>query len=48
VAPPLAEVRADVQREWENERRHSALDASYQRMRANYDVVIQAQLPPAP
>ena len=45
--PSLAQIRPEVLREWENERRHSALDASYERMRANYDVVIQAQLPPA-
>ena len=48
ASPGLAQIRPAVQREWENERRHSALDTSYQRMRANYDVVIQAQLPPVP
>ncbi len=48
ATPTLAEARTQVQREWENERRHGALDASYQRMRANYDVVIQAKLPRAP
>ena len=47
ASPTLAQIRSEVQREWENDRRHSALDASYQRMRANYDVVIQAKLPPA-
>lgn len=47
TSPSLAEIRPEVQREWENERRHSALDASYQRMRAHYDVVMQAKLPPA-
>ncbi len=47
ASPSLAQIRPEVQREWENERRHSALDASYERMRANYDVVIQAKLPPA-
>jgi hypothetical protein len=48
ATPSLTQVRPEVLREWENERRHRALDASYQRMRANYDIVIQAKLPPAP
>jgi parvulin-like peptidyl-prolyl isomerase len=48
VLPPLAEVRAQVQREWENERRTQALEASYQRMRANYEIVMQAKLPSVP
>jgi hypothetical protein len=46
--PTLSNVRTAVQREWENDRRHRALDASYQKMRANYDVVLEAKLPPAP
>jgi parvulin-like peptidyl-prolyl isomerase len=45
--PSLAEVRAQVQREWENDRRKRALDASYQKVRANYEVVIKAKLPSA-
>jgi peptidyl-prolyl cis-trans isomerase C len=47
VAPPLAEIRPEVQREWENEHRQSTLDASYKKMRAKYDVQMQARLPPA-
>lgn len=43
VAPPLAEVRAAVQREWENERRVAASEASYARARARYDVVIEGK-----
>jgi hypothetical protein len=45
--PPLPQVRAQVQREWENDRRQRALDASYQKERANYEVVIKAKLPSA-
>ncbi len=48
TAPPLGEVRAQVQREWENARRTQGLEASYQQMRAHYDVVVQARLPGAP
>jgi len=42
-APPLAEVRAEVQREWENDRRVKASEASYARARARYNVVIEGQ-----
>jgi hypothetical protein len=41
--PPLAAVRADVAREWENDRRVAASEASYQRARAKYDVVIEGR-----
>lgn len=41
--PPLADVRAKVVREWENERRVAASEASYARARAKYDVVIEAK-----
>ncbi len=44
-APSLDAVRQEVQREWEYERRQRAFDASYQKLRANYDVVIEAKLP---
>lgn len=43
--PPLEEIRGTVQREWESERRKRALEADYQRMRAGYDVVIEARFP---
>jgi hypothetical protein len=42
-APPLAEVRAEVLREWENDRRVKASEASYARARARYNVVIEGQ-----
>ena len=42
-APPLAEVRAEVVREWENDRRVKASEASYARARAHYNVVIEGQ-----
>jgi hypothetical protein len=48
VVPPLTDIRTGVTREWENERRQRAMEASYQRMRANYRVVLEAKLPPAP
>ena len=40
----LDAVRQEVQREWEYERRKRAFDASYEAMRAKYDVTIEAQL----
>ena len=44
-APPaLADVRLQVQREWEYDRRTRAFAASYERMRAKYDVAIEGQL----
>lgn len=43
--PPLAAVRADVEREWLNDRRLRALEASYQRLRRDYDIVVEAKLP---
>jgi parvulin-like peptidyl-prolyl isomerase len=42
-APTLAEVRAEVVREWENDRRVKASEASYARARARYNVVIEGQ-----
>jgi hypothetical protein len=41
--PPLADVRAKVVREWENDRRVAASEASYARARARYDVVIEGR-----
>ena len=38
--PPLAEVRDAVTREWENDRRLAAREASYQRLRAKYTVSV--------
>jgi hypothetical protein len=40
--PSLDAVRQEVQREWEYERRKRAFDASYETMRAKYDVTIEA------
>ena len=40
----LDAVRQEVQREWEYERRKRAFDASYEAMRAKYDVTIEAPL----
>jgi hypothetical protein len=42
-SPRLAEVRAAVQREWENERRMRARDAREQELRARYEVVIEEE-----
>jgi hypothetical protein len=41
--PPLAAVRAEVLREWENDRRVTASEASYARARARYDVVVEGK-----
>lgn len=43
TVPPLADIRAEVVREWENDRRVGASEASYKRARAQYDVVIEAK-----
>jgi hypothetical protein len=40
--PPLAEVRAAVEREWENERRTASLAENYKALRSRYEVVIEA------
>jgi parvulin-like peptidyl-prolyl cis-trans isomerase-like protein len=45
VMPQLADVRDQVVREWENERRVRARDASYATMRRAYHVSIEAKLP---
>ncbi len=41
--PPLDEARKAVTREWENGRRQAALEASYARLRKDYDVVIEGE-----
>ena len=43
VAARLADVRDQVVREWENERRQRARNAAYARMRRAYDVTIDAE-----
>lgn len=48
VAPLLAAVRDQVVREWENERRQRARADAYARMRADYEVSIEATMPKAP
>ena len=40
--PPLDEVRTAVAREFEADRRRRALEESYRRLRAEYDVVVEA------
>jgi hypothetical protein len=45
VLPPLDAVRDVVSREWENARRERALAESYRRLREEYDVEIEADLP---
>jgi len=43
VLPELDSIRQIVTREWENERRTSARSDSYQKLRSNYTVVIEAK-----
>jgi hypothetical protein len=43
AVPPLADIRPAVTREWENDRRVAANEASYKRARAKYDVVVEGQ-----
>lgn len=45
--PPLDDVRAEVLREWENDRRIRSRDKDYRRLRDSYDVVVRAKLPSA-
>lgn len=47
-ASALSEVRAAVQRDWENQRRNKTREAYYQDLRRNYDVEIEAALPDVP
>ena len=44
-AATLAEVRAAVERDWENDRRLQASEAFERKLRKSYDVVIEAKLP---
>ena len=41
--PPLAQVRASVEREWENDQRNRARETSYARLRADYTVVVEGR-----
>ena len=41
--PALAQVRASVEREWENDQRNRARATSYARLRADYTVVVDAR-----
>jgi PPIC-type PPIASE domain len=43
VVPQLADVRDQVVREWENERRQQARNDAYARMRRGYEVTIEAK-----
>ncbi len=45
VVPRLEEVRDQVVREWENDRRQHARDESYAKMRAGYRISVEATLP---
>lgn len=47
LTPPLAEVRAAVAREWENERRMASLAENYKALRSRYEVVIEAAPEPS-
>jgi parvulin-like peptidyl-prolyl isomerase len=42
--PPLADIRAAVAREWENERRTASLAENDKALRQRYEVVIDAKL----
>jgi len=44
-AAALPEVRAAVERDWENERRQRAVDTYVRNLRKTYDVVIEVTLP---
>jgi hypothetical protein len=44
--PPLAEVRSQVLRELQNQRRESGLDSLYRKMRGNYHVSVVRPAPP--
>lgn len=44
--PPLEQVRNAVVREWESDRRELAKQDGFRRLRSEYDVVVEAKLPP--
>jgi hypothetical protein len=46
--PPLNRIRRAVEREWENANRVSSRDSDYEKLRAEYNVVVRAKLPVAP
>ena len=46
VIPPLADVRAEVAHEWENERRVASLADCYKKLRSQYEVRAWGFLPP--
>jgi len=46
--PALADVRDVVAREWESQRRKQAHEEAFARLRSQYEVEIQAALPPVP
>ena len=46
--PPLDRVRAAVAREWESNQRTRSRDEDYRKLRADYDVIVSAKLPPGP
>jgi hypothetical protein len=43
--PPLATIRAQVVREWENERRTASLEESFRKLRDKYEIVVEMKLP---
>lgn len=45
--PPLDDVKAEVLREWENDRRTRSREDDYRKLRDGYDVVVEANLTPA-
>jgi len=45
AVPPLSQVRAAVAREWEANQRTRASEADFRRARADYKVIIKAQVP---
>lgn len=46
--PSLDQVRTAVAREWEADQRIRSRDADYRKLRSEYEVVVEAKLPPAP
>lgn len=43
--PQLDEIRAEVLREWESDRRSRSREEDYRRLRDGYDVIVEAKLP---
>jgi len=43
--PPLSQIRAAVEREWESDRRYRSSLDDYRKARAGYDVIIKAKMP---